>query len=164
MLLFWAFSWIILDRQCKSSRLSILFPEILRTFRHGCIRNLHNIHLSPAQTNVRVEKREFAWEFSQLSNENKSCMRVDESWLDTTSQMSNFTIRDVMRWYGHVIKRDEGELVRDIMEWRNQKMWGGRHCREGEGNKVEMVWTCDKKRWRRASHRYYAMKRSEEDV
>jgi hypothetical protein len=25
-----------------------------------------------------------------------------------------------------------------------------------------MVWTCDKKRWRRASHRYYAMKRSED--
>jgi hypothetical protein len=20
-------------------------------------------------------------------------------------------------------------------------MWGGRHCREGEGSKVEMVWT-----------------------
>jgi hypothetical protein len=35
---------------------------------------------------MRVEKLEFAWEFSQLSwpgqtwNENKSCMRVDESW------------------------------------------------------------------------------------
>jgi hypothetical protein len=24
-------------------------------------------------------------------------------------------------------------------------MWGGRHCREGEGSKVEMVWTRNKK-------------------
>ncbi len=32
---------------------------------------------------MRVDKREFAWEFFQLmprSNGNKSCMRVDESW------------------------------------------------------------------------------------
>jgi hypothetical protein len=26
-----------------------------------------------------------------------------------------------LRWYGHVIKRDEGELVRYIMERRDQK-------------------------------------------
>ena len=51
-----------------------------------------------------------------------------------------------LRWYGHVIRRDEGELVRDIMEGRDQKMCGGRHCREDEGSKVEMVWTCNKKR------------------
>jgi hypothetical protein len=52
-----------------------------------------------------------------------------------------------LRWYGHVIRRDEGELVRDIMERKDQKkMWGGRHCREGEGSKVEMVWTRNKKR------------------
>jgi hypothetical protein len=45
-----------------------------------------------------------------------------------------------LRWYGHVIRRDEGELVRDIMEWRDQKkMWGGRHCREGEGSKAETL-------------------------
>jgi hypothetical protein len=43
-------------------------------------------------------------------------------------------------------------------------MWGGRHCREGEGSKVDMVWTCDKKIGRRAGQRYYRMKRSEEDV
>jgi hypothetical protein len=24
----------------------------------------------------------------------------------------------------------------------------GRHCREGEGSKVEMIWTCNKRRWR----------------
>ena len=23
-------------------------------------------------------------------------------------------------------------------------MWHGRHCREDEGSKVEMVWTCNK--------------------
>ena len=51
-----------------------------------------------------------------------------------------------LRWYGHVIRRDEGELVRYIMERRDQKkMWGGRHYREGEG-KLEMVWTRNKKR------------------
>ena len=22
-------------------------------------------------------------------------------------------------------------------------MWGGRHCREGDGRKAEMVWTCN---------------------
>ena len=42
-------------------------------------------------------------------------------------------------------------------------MWCGRHCREGERSKVEMVWTRNKKRWR-AGQRYYGMKRSEEDV
>jgi hypothetical protein len=26
-----------------------------------------------------------------------------------------------LRWYGHVIRRDEGELVRYIMELRDQK-------------------------------------------
>ncbi len=32
---------------------------------------------------------------------------------------------------GQVIRGDEVELVRDIMEWRDQKkMWSGRHCRE----------------------------------
>jgi hypothetical protein len=52
-----------------------------------------------------------------------------------------------LRWYGHVIRRDEGELVRYIMERRDQKkIWGGRHYREGEGSKVEMVWTRNKKR------------------
>ncbi len=27
-------------------------------------------------------------------------------------------------------------------------MWSGRHCREDEGSKVEMIWTRNKKRWR----------------
>ncbi len=27
-------------------------------------------------------------------------------------------------------------------------MWCGRHCREDEESKVEMVWTCNKKRLR----------------
>jgi hypothetical protein len=26
-------------------------------------------------------------------------------------------------------------------------MWSGRHYREGERSKVEMVWTCNKKSW-----------------
>jgi hypothetical protein len=43
-----------------------------------------------------------------------------------------------LRWYGHVIRRNEGGMIRDIMERRDQKkMWDGRHCREGERNKVE---------------------------
>ena len=29
---------------------------------------------------------------------------------------------------------------------RSEEMWGGRHCREGEGSKVEMIWTRNKKR------------------
>ena len=40
-------------------------------------------------------------------------------------------------------------------------MWGGRHCREGEGSKVEMVWICDKKIGRRTGQRH-GMKRSED--
>jgi hypothetical protein len=41
------------------------------------------------------------------------------------------------------MERDEGELVRDIMERRDQKMWGCRRCREDEESKTdrEMVWT-----------------------
>ena len=70
-----------------------------------------------------------------------------------------------LKWYGHVIRRDEVELVRDIMEWRDQKkMWGGKHCREDEGGEVGMIWTRNKKRWRGAGQRYYEMKRSKEDV
>ena len=42
-------------------------------------------------------------------------------------------------------------------------MWGGRHYREGEGSKAEMVRTRDK-RSRRTVETYYGMKRSEEDV
>jgi hypothetical protein len=26
-----------------------------------------------------------------------------------------------LRWYGHVIRRDEGELFRVIMEWKDRK-------------------------------------------
>ena len=51
-----------------------------------------------------------------------------------------------LRWYGHAIRRDEGELVKDIMESRDQKIWDGRHCRESEGSKVKMIWTRNKKR------------------
>ena len=36
-------------------------------------------------------------------------------------------------------------------------MWSGRHCREDEGSKVEMVWTRDKKRLRRAGQGHYGM-------
>ncbi len=41
-------------------------------------------------------------------------------------------------------------------------MWGGRHCREDDGSKVEMLWTRNKKRRRRAGQRHYRMKRSED--
>jgi hypothetical protein len=52
-----------------------------------------------------------------------------------------------LRWCGHVIRREEGKLVRYIMERRDRKkMWGGRHCRDGEESKVEMVWTRNNKR------------------
>jgi hypothetical protein len=82
---------------------------------------------------------------------------MKESWLDTLWNeeirrrcgVVDITekVRESLRWYGHVIRRDEGELVRYIMERRDQKkMWGGRHYREGEGSKVEMVWTRNKKR------------------
>jgi hypothetical protein len=40
-------------------------------------------------------------------------------------------------------------------------MWGGRHCREGEGSKVEMVWTYNK-RDEGELVRHYGMKRSED--
>jgi hypothetical protein len=47
---------------------------------------------------MRVEKREFAWDgvFSTLvlrSNENKSCMRVDESWLNITARVAKTLIK-----------------------------------------------------------------------
>ena len=32
------------------------------------------------------------------------------------------------------------------MEWRDQEMRGGRHCREGEESKVEIIWTRNKKK------------------
>jgi hypothetical protein len=33
-----------------------------------------------------------------------------------------------LRWYGHVIRRDEGKPFRDIIDGRDQKkIWGGRH-------------------------------------
>jgi hypothetical protein len=41
---------------------------------------------------MRVEKREFVWEsvstLMPRSNENKSCMRVDDSWLDITARVA----------------------------------------------------------------------------
>ena len=39
---------------------------------------------------------------------------------------------------------------------------GWRHCREGEGSKVEMVWARNKKRRRRARQIHYLIKRSED--
>jgi hypothetical protein len=40
---------------------------------------------------------------------------------------------EIVRCYGHVIRIDEGELVRYTMERRDRKkMWGGRYCRERE--------------------------------
>ena len=47
----------------------------------------------------------------------------------------------------HIVRRYEGELVRDLMELRDHaENVGWRHCREDEGSKVEMVWTRDKNR------------------
>ena len=54
-------------------------------------------------------------------------------------------------WYGYVIRKDEGEPVRDIMEWRNEKDVEWKTLQRGEGSKVEIVWICNRKRWRRAS-------------
>ena len=49
--------------------------------------------------------------------------------------IKNANAKEASLW--HVIRRDGGELVRDIVERGDQKkMWGGRHCREGEGSKV----------------------------
>ena len=74
---------------------------------------------------------------------------MKESWSETlwNEEVRRCGVVDIaekmrearLRWYGHVIRRDEGELVRYIMERRDQKMWCGRHCREGEESKVEMV-------------------------
>jgi hypothetical protein len=52
---------------------------------------------------------------------------MKERWLETTWNKEirrRCGVLDIaekvrearLRWYGHVIKRDEGELVRDIME------------------------------------------------
>jgi hypothetical protein len=49
-----------------------------------------------------------------------------------------------LRWYRHVTRRDEGEhgMKRsEDVEW-----YCGRHCKEGEGSKTEMIWTRNKKR------------------
>ena len=45
-----------------------------------------------------------------------------------------------------------------------KKMCYDRHYREGERSKVEIVWTCNKKRLRKYGQRHYGMKRSEEYV
>jgi hypothetical protein len=37
-----------------------------------------------------------------------------------------------------------------------------RQCKEGEGNKPEVVGTCNKKRGRRACQKHYGIKRSED--
>jgi hypothetical protein len=47
-----------------------------------------------------------------------------------------------LRRYGHVI-REKGEPVRDILERRDQKMWGGRHYKEGVGKRPAMLRTLD---------------------
>ena len=44
------------------------------------------------------------------------------------------------------------------MERRDQKMWGGRHCRESEGSKIDMVWRCNKKRSMRGAGQKHGMK------
>ena len=41
-------------------------------------------------------------------------------------------------------------------------MWVRRHCRKGEGGKVEIVWTRNENRLRRACQRHYEMKRPED--
>ena len=45
-----------------------------------------------------------------------------------------------LRWYGQVIRRDEGEPVRHYGRNKSE-LWGGRHSREDE---AEMVLTCKK--------------------
>ena len=51
---------------------------------------------------------------------------MKESWPETlrNEEIRRYGVVDVakkmrearLRWYGHVLRRDEGELVRDIME------------------------------------------------
>ena len=51
---------------------------------------------------------------------------MKESWSETlwNEEIRRYGVVDVakkvrevrLRWYGHVLRRDEGELVRDIME------------------------------------------------
>jgi hypothetical protein len=42
--------------------------------------------------------------------------------------------------YGHRFRRDEVLTADNSMRRRDQKMWDGRHCRDGEGSKAEMIW------------------------
>ena len=46
----------------------------------------------------------------------------------------------------HVMTRNKRELVRNIMEYRYQKMCSGRHCKENKSSKAKIVWTRNKKR------------------
>ena len=47
-------------------------------------------------------------------------------------------------------------------KWRDRKMWSGRHCREDDKeNKVEMIWTCNKKKCRRTGSRHFESETNE---
>lgn len=56
-------------------------------------------------------------------------------------------------------KTDQGGFAEEC--WmKDQKMWRGRHGREDEVSKVEMITTYNSKRWTRIVQKNYAMKRS----
>jgi hypothetical protein len=104
---------------------------------------LHSYLLIPKLSNenksrMRVEKREFAWEFSQLSshdhaNENKlSCMRVNESW-EARVRLSVFSTLvprsnenkscmgvEKWAWEFHQLKREQELVV--VWELRSESL------------------------------------------
>jgi hypothetical protein len=52
--------------------------------------------------------------------------------------------RGRLGWNEHVIKGDEGELIRELMQWRDQKSLGVEILdTQGDWNKVDMEWDID---------------------
>jgi hypothetical protein len=82
---------------------------------------------------------------------------MKESWSETWSEeiKRRYGVLDIaekvrearLRWYEHLIRRDERQTVRDVMQCKKfETLWGGRHYWKNEGGKAEVVWTRIKKR------------------
>ena len=82
---------------------------------------------------------------------------MKESWSETWSEeiKRRYGVLDIaekvrearLRWYEHLIRRDERQTVRDVMQCKkSETLWGGRHYWKNGGGKAEVVWTRIKKR------------------